>query len=190
MRKIVRLSLLAGLFAVAASVAGSQARVHALSGKVTAVYPKISMIEVDTDDGSPGHFKWVQKSDGPIEFDKSVSADAVAAEKFATNGAHVIVYYIGEGDMRTVVAVRDLGTTPVEKNSGRVVKFNRRDRVLTIKNNSGAEQTYRVEPKTVADTTTGVAQNFKFDFNKGQEVRVTSLPAADNATALLIAPVM
>jgi hypothetical protein len=40
----------------------------------------------------------------------------------------------------------------------------------------------------VADTTTGVVEGFKLDFDKGQPVQVTATPSGADKTALLIAP--
>jgi hypothetical protein len=45
-----------------------------------------------------------------------------------------------------------------------------------------------LDPKTVADTATGVAQGFKYDLSKGDHVRVTATNANGSDTALLIAP--
>ena len=190
MKALYRVCLFATLVSLAAPLAIAQQRVHALSGMVTAIHPKIAMISVEADDGSSLHFRWLKQSDGPIEFDKNVSADATAADKFATSDTNVIVYYFGEGDVRTVVALHDLGSAPVEKKSGAVVKFNRHDHLLVIKSSDGAEESFRIDPKTVADTETGVTTNFKFDYNKGDRVRVTASTANGSATALLIAPLM
>lgn len=178
-------------FTFAISIAHGQQRVHALSGTVTSINAKISMIEIDTDDGTSGHFRWLKASDGAIDFDKAVSADSTAADKFTTKGNHVIVYYFGEGGVRTVVALHDLGDGSMEKSTGTVVKLNRHDHLLTIKNSAGAELSYRLDPKTVADTANGVSEGFKFDLSKGDSVRVTAdAQATGSGTALLIAPTM
>lgn len=180
--------LIATCFALVTTVAHAQQRIHALSGTVKSINPKISMIEVETDDGSSSHFRW-PKTDGPaFEFDKAVSADATAADKFTTSGHHVIVYYYGEDTVRTVVAVRDLGDVPVQKSTGTVVKLNRHDRLLTIKNESGTEVSFHLDPKTVADTATGVSQGFKYDLSKGAQVRVIAAQADGSGMALLIGP--
>ncbi len=191
MKAIFRACFVATCFTFAFSFAHAQQRVHAVSGTVTSINAKISMISVETDDGTSGHFRWVKASDGAINFDKAVSADSTAADKFTTKGNHVIVYYFGEGTVRTVVALHDLGDGSMDKTTGTVVKLNRHDHLLTIKNSAGAELTYRLDPKTVADTANGVSQGFKFDLNKGDSVRViAAAQATGSGTALLIAPVM
>jgi hypothetical protein len=171
------------------TLAQAQTRVHALSGTVTTIRPKIQMTEIDTDDGTSAHFQWLKKSDGPLSFDKNVSNDAMAAEKFTTNNTHVIVYYFGDGVVRTVIALRDLGTGPLEKSVGTVVKFNRHDHLLTIRNSTGGEVLFHLDPKTVADTPDGVSQGFKFDLTKGETVRIIASQTANGEkTALLISP--
>jgi len=184
---LVRRCLVVVGFSLVLSTAQGQERVHAVSGTVTSVNPKIGMIEVNTDDGSSGHFQWL-KSGTAVDFNKAVSDDAIAADKFHLVGHHVIVYYFGEGAIRTAVALRDLGDGSLDKSTGTVVKLNRHDRTLTIKSASGAEVSFHLDPKTVADTATGVMENFKFDLNKGDAVRVTAEEANGTNTALLIVP--
>jgi hypothetical protein len=189
MRTLVRVFVFIAAVALTTSAAVAQQRVHAVSGVVTAIHPKVRMIEIDTDDGSSGHFDCA-KAGTPIEFDKSLSAGATAADKFETSNAHVIVYYFGQGDVRTAVGVFPLGEGQLKTSKGTVVKFNRHDRVLVIKNEAGAEQTFALAANTVADTETGVAPGFKADFPKGKTVRVTALQGSGTDTALLISHVM
>jgi hypothetical protein len=168
----------------------AQQRVHAASGIVTAIHPKIQMIQLTMDDGSAGHFKWLQKSDPPVEFDKAVSADAAPAEKYTALQSHVIVYYVGESDNRIAVAVHPLGDGPLNTTTGTIVKLNRKDHQLTIKTTAGTDESFRLDPKTVGDTSEGVLTAFKYDFNKGNSVRVTFASADSGETALLITPAM
>jgi hypothetical protein len=189
MRLLSRAVVFAISFSMASSIAIAQARVHALSGTVTTIHPKIQMTELDTDDGSSGHFQWLKKSDGDIYFDKSISVDATTADKFTTTQTHVIAYYIGGGEVvRTLVALRDLGTGPLVKSIGTVVKLDKHEHLLTIKNSTGGEESYHLDPKTVADTENGVATNYKFDLSKGNRVRVLATQENGSSTALLITP--
>jgi hypothetical protein len=190
MKAAVRVSLLAAFLYAGTSIALAQERIHAVSGTVTAINPKIEMTEIETDDGSSGHFKWIKKPGASIDFDKNVNADAVPAEKFATKGAHVILYYYGEGQVRTVVALHDLGDGSIQKSSGTVIKLDRHEHVLTIKNSTGSEVTYHLSPKTVGDTATGVMEGYKFDFDKGNQVRVLAAQTNGEQAALLIVPVI
>ncbi|MGA1984336.1 MAG: hypothetical protein ABSG84_17945 [Acidobacteriaceae bacterium] len=186
----IKVFVIAACFSVVTSAAIAQDIVHALSGTVQSVNPKIKMTEITTDNGSSGHFEWLKKTGPEINFDKNVRADAVDADKFTNKGAHVIVFFVGDGQVRTIIAVRDLGAGPLEKTSGTVVKLSRHERLLTIKNSAGVEESFRLDPKTVADTSNGVAEDFKFDYAKGDTVLVTAAPSNGGETALLIAPVM
>jgi hypothetical protein len=188
MKLLPRAFLLATCIFLLHSIAIAQQRVHALSGTVTTIHPKIQMTEIDTDDGSSGSFEWT-KPGVSMEFDKGVSADAIAADKFTTLQTPVVVYYYGVGQVRTIVAVHTLGTGPFVKSTGRIVKLDRHDHLLTIENSKGGDETYRLDPKTVADTETGVMTNYKFDYNKGVQVRILATQANGSETALLIVPV-
>lgn len=187
---LVRTCLVALCSSLAISTVSAQEMIHAITGTVTAVQPKVGMIEISTDDGSSGHFKCLEKNNVSYDFDKSVRENATPADKFTTVGAHVIVYYFGDSDVRTAVALRDLGTTPVMTTRGTVVKLNRKEHQLIIKNGTGGQVTFALDPTTVGDTATGVADSYKFDFAKGDPVQVIAKQSKGNEAALLIAPVM
>jgi hypothetical protein len=189
MNLLSRAVLFASCFFLAVSNANAQQMVHAVSGTVTTIHPKIQMTDIETDDGSSGSFQWT-KSGVSLNFDKAVSADAVAADKFTALQAHVIVYYYYAGDMRTLVAVRDVGAGPFVKSAGKIIKLDRREHQLTIQNSKGGEETFSFDAKTVADTETGVMTNFKFDYSKGVQVQVLATQANGSQTALLIAPII
>jgi hypothetical protein len=181
------LSLLACL-ALTAGTASAQQMIHAVSGSVKAIYPKAYMLEIITDDGSSGHFQWEAKPTKKVEFNKNVSAEATAIESFTHKGAHVIVYYYGQGEIRNVVAVHDLGDATVSALQGSVVKLDKHERVLTIKVDSGTEQQLQLDPKTVVDTTTGVQDDFKYGLDKGAAISVIATQANGAQLALLISP--
>ena len=191
MKTLFRHCFVATCFTFALSIARAQQCIHAVSGTVTSINAKIGMMDIETDDGTSGHFRWIKASDGSISFDKAVRADSTAADKFTTTGNHVIVYYFGEGTVRTAVALHNLGDGSMDKSTGRVVNLNRHDHLLTIMDSTGTELSYHLDPKTVTDTASGVSQGFKFDLSKGASVRViAAIPATGSGTALLIAPVM
>lgn len=164
----------------------AQQMVHAMSGTVASVMPNLKMIEVTTTDGGDSHFQWVRSSKDRLNFDKSVSDDATPVNASAVKGDHIIVYYIGDGDPRVAVALRDLGSADVQTVTGTVVKFDKHDHLLTVKDSNGAEVTFHLDPKTVADTTNGVQENFKFDLDKGSWVHVTSTQVDGAPTAWLV----
>lgn len=190
MRMLAKAVVMIVFSALAIRGAAAQETVHAVSGTVISIHPKVAMMALKTDDGSSGDFKCVDPANHPLNFNKEVKANSIAADKFTEQGAHVIVYYFGDGDVRTAVAIRDLGKAAVTEISGTVLKFNRHDRSLLLKSSDGKEEAFSLSPETVGDTPTGVAQNFKFDFSKGNAVTVTAAQTGSTLTALLIEPVM
>jgi len=188
MKLLSTTALFAICFSLATSSAIAQERVHALSGIVTTIHPKIQMTEITTDNDSSGHFEWLTKNNASIDFNKSVSVGATPADKFTTIGTHAIVYYIGEGDVRTIVALHDLGTGPFVNSTGTVVKLDKHGHLLVIKNSSGGEESFQLDDKTVADTPNGVLSDLKFDLDKKAQVRVIGTQSNGTQTALLITP--
>jgi len=186
MRKLVAVCLAAVSLVVPASLASAQEIVHALAGTVNNVNQKDGIIAINTDDGSRGTFKAASKL--PANLDKNLCADVVPAAKFTTTSTHVIVYFIGDGEVRTAVAVHDLGTAALEKNTGTVVRFDKHAHMLAIKNASGAEVSFHIGAKTVAETSMGAVEGYKFDLDKGDQVRVTAATVDGNETALFIVP--
>lgn len=188
MRMLSKAAFCAIGFSLVTSVVFAQERVHALSGTITSINSKIGMIEMNTDDGTSGHFKWSKQSAGSVDFDKTVKADTTEADRFTTTGVHVILYFFGDGDVRTVLAVHVLDKTPIVSDRGNVVKVDRHEHLITIKTGAGTEESFHIDPKTVADTANGVVEGYKLDFDKGDLVQVTATPAGADKTALLIAP--
>jgi hypothetical protein len=188
MKPIFRTCFFATCFALIATMVQAQEMVHALSGTVKSINAKIGMTQIETDDGSSGHFRWLLFADAEaVNFDKVISANAVTPDKFTATGHRVIVYYFGQDTIRILVALHDLGDGPVENHNGTVVKLDRHDHLLTIKNSAGTEETFHIDPKTVADTAKGVSVGFKFDLSKDEMVRVTAAQSNGSPTALLIA---
>ncbi len=177
---------LLGIVSLAASAANAQEVVHALAGTVTSVNPTQQTITVKTDDGSAGVFTDLMKSNVSYEFDRNVRAFSVPASSFTKKGAPVIVYYFGDGDVRTAVALQELGAGPLQKISGSVAKFNKHEHLLTIKDATGASESFHIDTKTVAETPWGAVEGEKFDPSKGDHVRVTAVLANGSEDALFI----
>jgi hypothetical protein len=186
LRVILKALVLVGCVSLASVSASAQEVVHALSGTVNNINLNAKTINVTTDDESGGTFSAMQDSKKPVEFDKVLRADATSADAFKEKGARVIVYYFGEGNVRTVVALRDLGPGPFTKSSGTVVKFDRGGHSLTIKDQTGTIESFRVTRNTVADTGEGAVEGFKFDPGKGDQVQILSVGMGGNATALFV----
>jgi aspartate/methionine/tyrosine aminotransferase len=174
LRLFSRVCCLVGLFSLTTFVANAQEVVHALAGIVSAIDPTQQTISISTDDGSEGLFKDLTKYNASLDFDKTIRADSIAADAFTKKGAHVIVYYFGDGDVRTAVALRDLGGGPLQKISGSVYKFNKHEHLLTIKDIAGTSESFHIDPKTVAETAVGAVEGERFDPAKGDHVRITA----------------
>ncbi|QNI34645.1 hypothetical protein H7849_12540 [Alloacidobacterium dinghuense] len=157
-----------------------------MSGTVTAINPAAKTIVVNTNDGSFGLFNEQTKSDVALLFENDIRSRTMPADTFKDKGAQVIVYYFGGGfgqsSDRTVVALQNLGAGPIEKDTGTVVKFNKH--ALTIKTDSGSEETFQIGDTAVAETATGAARAERFDPGKGEQVRV--IAALDNGQKTLL----
>lgn len=178
--------LLAGCFWGTTLAVNAQEVVHALTGTVTAINPVAKIILVKTDDGSEGEFKVLTNPNVSMDFENHLRTGAIAADVFSKTKTQVLVYYFGAGDVRTAVALEDLGVGPLVKVRGFVVKLDRHEHLLTIKNASGVAMTFHIDDKTVAETAMGVVEGLKCDAQKGDLVRVTATSANGVQTALFI----
>jgi hypothetical protein len=185
-RWILKTFFLVGCVSLASVPASAQEVVHAVSGTVNNVNLAAKTITVITDDGCGGTFKAMTNSRTPVEFDKTLRVDTIAADAFEKKQTRVIVYYFGAGDLRTAVALRDLGPGPFTKSSGTVVKFERREHSVSIKDQSGTVESFKITRSTVADTGSGAVEGFKFEPGKGDQVQVISTVVNSNATALFV----
>ena len=129
--------LLVGYLSLCTFIASAQEVVHALTGTVTSMNPG-KTIQVDTDDGAEVDFKDLTKSNIPLEFATDLRAQATSADRFNTKGTHVIVYYFGEGDPRTAVALQGLPPEPLKRTIGTVVNFDKHQRLMTVESTPGA----------------------------------------------------
>ena len=182
---LVRVSILVGCLSLSSVAATAQEVVHALTGTVSNIDPTSKTITVLTDDGTDSTFRDMAAHTS-ISFDKNIRNEAISADEFNKSGTHVIVYYYGLGDNRTVVALHNLGPGPFTTSTGTLVKFDKGEHSISIKDQSGVIESFQVTRDTVADTDGGAAAGSKFDAQKGQQVRVTSTEANGNKAALFI----
>ena len=75
---------------------------------------------------------------------------------------------------------------PLQQISGSVYKFDKHQHLLTIKDAAGTNESFHIDPKTVAETAVGVVEGERFDPEKGGQVRVTAIPANGSEEALFI----
>jgi Cu/Ag efflux protein CusF len=186
LKRFLRLSILVGCLSSAFAAAAAQEVVHALTGTVRSIDATAKTISVETDDGSEGLFKVLTDPKANYRFDKKISASATAPDTFKEIGVCVIVYYIGNGDVRTVVALQNLGAGPFVKSRGTIVGVESKGRWFTVKDESGAIKTFWITSETVVETGFGVTEGSKSQLKKGDSVQVTAETAAKNAGALFI----
>lgn len=185
-RRMLRASIVFACFSFAVSAAFAQEVVHALTGTVSSIDPSAKTITVFTDRHAQTNFKDLTSSKVSIAFDKKMREGATPADSFKSNGAYVIVFYYGEGNARTAVAMRNLGNGPFAADTGTVVKFENRDHSISIKEDSGVVESFKISENTVAETGIGAVEGFKFQPQKGDSVRIVSSSASGSPTALFV----
>ena len=166
--------------------ANCQMVVHAVSGTVKSFNPKPMSMSVVVESGSIIQFAIRPDSKVALSFEDDLRGDAVDASKFNKVGAFVMVYYYGFETRRTAVAVKDLGPDPFKKTEGTVVDFNKHDRVLTVRDSKGTNETFRLSDNAVVDTGMGLQSGRKYEPDKGYKVRVTSSSADGKDVAVFI----
>jgi hypothetical protein len=168
-------------------MATAQEVVHALTGTVSAIDRSAKTIKVDTGDGSEGLFQVIAKPTTPLAFSKDIRNESTPANEFVKTGAHVIVFYYGNSYVeRKAIALLDLGAGPFTNTNGAVVKFEKHQHRLTIKDSAGAEQTFEIGPKTVVGTAVGPIDGNKFDPEKGDQLQVTAASTGGTNMAVFI----
>ena len=185
-RECFKCVFLIGCWLLVTFPAQAQEVVHALYGTVRSTNSTDMTITIVTDNGASALFKEMTKPGVPLDFDKRIRAEASVPDVSTQNGDHVIVYYFGSGDVQTAVALKDLGTGPFKETGGTVIKFDRRERLLTLKNNLGIEESFHLDPKTVAETPYGAMEGLELDAKDGDQVQVISSSANGNEMAWFI----
>lgn len=186
LRCMVNTGILVGCISLTTVAVTAQEVVHALSGTISTVNSTAKTITVITDDGSGGTFKDMTDSKTPMEFEKGLRAGSTTATAFKDKQGRVIVFYFGDGVVRTAVALRDIGPGPFDVTTGVVTAFDKKTHSFSIKAKAGTEESFKIISRTVADTGSGAAEGFKFEANKGEQVRVVSTNQKGVQTAVFI----
>jgi hypothetical protein len=165
----------------------AQEIIHALTGTVASINSSAKTISVMQDNGPSRDFGLMTNPKTRIAFDKHIEAESTAAGSFDKQGAYVIVfYYYGQGDARTAVAVKSLGTGPFSSMEGTVTKFDSHAHSISVQDSSGAAQTFKLDATTVAESNTGAVSGDRFHADKGDHVRIVSVGADGAATAVFV----
>jgi hypothetical protein len=188
LREVLKAWVFAGCISFAITGALAQQVVHAFGGIVSEVNPRARTITV-----APGirpqkqnTFKDIAISKSPVLLDKKVRDDTVPVDTVKEQGTYVIVYYFSDGTAMTALALRNLGRGPFTEAVGTVVRFEGREHSILIRDKSGAVQSFKISPDTIAESSNGVVEGFKFEPEKGDLVRITVAEANGSAAALFI----
>jgi len=163
----------------------AQQVVHALTGTVSSIDKAAETVAVLQDVGGSGLFQNPSNPKARVSLDKKIEPGTVVADAFKDNGAYVIVFYYGGSDNRTVVAFKNLGAGPFTSTTGKVKKFERA-RSITVQDDAGAVQTFKISPDTVAESYIGAVDGAKFQVSGGDRVRVVSAVVGGSPTALFL----
>lgn len=173
-----------GIIASVPMSSAAQEMIHALTGTVSAIDASSGTLTVLQDNGQTGTFQIKENPKTRISFDKRVQAETTAATAFQQKNAYAIVFYFGE-DPRTAVALKSLGKGPFTSATGTVAKLEGH-RSLSIKDSTGAEQTFAITPQTVAESYTGVIDGQHIEAQKGDHVRIVAAKDGETPTALFV----
>jgi hypothetical protein len=177
--------LCAGLILSASIPSASQEVIHALTGTVRAINDTSKTITVFQDNGSEGVFQQMSNSKTRIAFDKKVADTTTAAAKFDKSGAYAIVFYFGDRDNQTAVALKSLGVGPFESTVGTVSKVEGHNRI-TVVDKQGAAHIFKIDKDTVAEGGMGAIVGEKFNVKNGDQLRVVSSTVGGDSMALFM----
>ncbi|MGC1422319.1 MAG: hypothetical protein WA354_10740 [Terracidiphilus sp.] len=186
MRDSLKTLILVGCILPFAVSATAQEVVHALTGTVRSIDPASKTITIFTDNGSEGLFKDLTNPKLKVDFDKKLRTDTSNVDTFKGAGAYVIVFYFGDGDVRTALALRNLGSGPFTNDIGTVVRLDGREHLLSIKTKSGLVKSFKIAADTVAETDLGVVNGIKYQPEKDDQVRVVATTVNGAPTALFV----
>ena len=186
LRSVLFASVLAGCVAFAGPGATAQAVIHAVTGTVTSVDSTGKTINVLLDNGSRSVFSELNNPKTRISYDKHLLDDTISGEAFDKKDAYAIIFYIGERDQPTAVALRTLGAGPFTSAIGEVTAFSGKDHSISVKDKTGAVQTFKLTTDTVAEGNLGAVPGAKFSADKGDHVRIVGAAKDGNPIAVFV----
>ncbi len=178
--------LVAACLVAIPSQSAAQEMIHAVTGTVSSIDKYTKIITVMQDNGTTGFYQEMVNPKTRVSFDRKVEAESTAAPSFDKQGAYVIVFYFGQDSNRTVVALKSLGQGPFAQTNGTVTRFDGHAREITVQDETGKQQTFKIDPTTVAEGTFGVTEGMKFHADKGDHVRIVSSNVSGAPTALFV----
>ena len=185
LRALVKSCLLAACAVSIPVSLAAQEVVHALTGTVSSIDKATHSIALLQDVGGSNTFQNLAKPKARVDFDKKIQAGTIAADAFKDDGAYVIAFYYGTDENRTLIALKNLGSGPFASTVGTVKKFER-GRSVSVQDQSGALQTFKITPDTVGEADLGVIDGAKFQAQSGAKVRIVSGVVDGAPTALFV----
>jgi hypothetical protein len=157
-----------------AGAAFAQDAVHAISGAVTRVDKTGKTIALKTADGSEQVFKFTERTAirTSTEAEKGVKNGALDTYFAGKEGSRVVVRYMGKGVDKTATVVEDFGKDALKTGKGTVTHVDRAARTVSVKTESGAEETYRMGSEAVVETDKGVVRGSRYLAKEGDRVAV------------------
>lgn len=186
MKQFLGVCVLVGSLLFPAPQLVAQEIVHALCGTVTSINTADKTITLFQDSGSRVTFKVMSSPNTRIAFDKKIAEEVTAAKEFQKQGAYVILFYFGNEESRTAVALKSLGSGPFSSTTGEVTKWNGHDNTVSVRDKDGTIHSFKVDAQTVAETYMGVVNGSRFDVDKGEHVRLVSSMKNGSPAALFI----
>ncbi len=186
LRRILFVSFVTACFGFSGVAASAQEVIHALTGTVSVIDPDTKTISLFLDSGSEGQFNDLTNAKVPGSFDKKLRLVTTAVEESKKKGAYVIVFYFGGTETRSAVALRNLGAGPFTSVVGTISKFDPHARSITVQDESGAPQTFKLDETTVAEGGSGATEGIKLDARKGDRVRIVGSTSGDGLTAVFV----
>jgi hypothetical protein len=182
----LRLALLLACAATLAGAANGQEVIHAAYGTIVDANATTNDFSVRAWDGPIVDFHAASKSAKPVTFEKNLRAQTVAATGEHLKGTKVLVFYYGYGNVRTAVAIKDVGQEDVGKVNGAVEKYDRHNHELTIAGQGSSPTLLALTAQTVVDTPDGVVEGNKFHADKGEQINAVFAKDAGTNSAVLI----
>ena len=186
MKRFLSMCVLGSSLVVLAPNLAAQEIVHALCGTVSSINSADKTITLFEDSGSPASFALMYSPDTRIAFDKKIAGEVTAAKEFQEKGAYVILFYFGNEQNRTAVALKSLGAGPFSSTTGEVTEWDGHNHRLSVRGTDGAIHTFTIDPQTVAETYLGAVNGSKFDADKGESLRLVSSVKNGTPTVLFI----
>jgi hypothetical protein len=165
------------LLMCAVALAGSafaQDAVHAVAGAVTHIDKAGKTIAIKAADGSEQTFKFTERTAirTSVEAEKGVKAGALDTYFAGKEGTKVVVRYMGKGADKTATVVEDFGKESLKAGKGTVTHVDRAARTVSVKTDSGAEETYKLGSEAVVETDHGVVRGSRYLAKEGDKVAV------------------